>query len=74
METKKWYQTTGGIILFLLLFFPVGLYLMWKHATWNKTAKWIVTAVFAFFVYMVASSPESTTTNTASQNPTPTVS
>lgn len=75
METKKkWYQTTGGIIALLILFFPAGLYLMWKHATWNKTAKWIVTGVFAFFVLVSAFSPDSTeTSNTASQNTTPAV-
>lgn len=74
METKKkWYQTTGGIIALLILFFPVGLYLMWKHASWNKTAKWIVTGVFAFFVLVSAFSPDSTkTASTTTQNPSPT--
>ncbi len=76
METKnKWYQSTGGIIALLILFFPVGLYLMWKHATWHKTAKWIITGVFAFFILVNAirgSNSSSTTSNT--QNSTPTTS
>lgn len=71
---NKWYQSTGGIIALLILFFPVGLYLMWRHTNWNKAVKWVVTAVFALFVLMVAVSPDSTTTNTASQNSTPSVS
>ena len=72
---KKWYQKTWGIVALLILFFPVGLYLMWKHASWNKTAKWIVTGVFAFFVLVSAFSPDSTkTSNTATQNTTPTAS
>ncbi len=76
METKKkWYQKTGGIIALLVLFFPVGLYLMWKHASWNKTAKWIVTGVFAFFVLTSAFSPKTTRmSDTATQNPTATMS
>jgi hypothetical protein len=55
---KKWYQKTGGIIFWLIVFFPVGLYLMWKHANWHKTAKWVVTAVYAllFLNGMVSSS------------------
>ena len=43
----KWYQKTWGIILMLYLFFPVGLYLMWKHSKWNSKVKKIVTGVFA---------------------------
>lgn len=68
METKKkWYQTTGGIIALLILFFPVGLFLMWKHATWNKTTKWIVTGIFAFFILIGAVTPDSTPSTSDSQ-------
>jgi len=74
METKKkWYQKTGGIIALLVLFFPVGLYLMWKHASWNKTVKWGVTGVFAFLVLVNAFGGEPTST-TNSQDTTPVVS
>jgi hypothetical protein len=51
---KSWYTTGGGIITLLVLFFPVGLYLMWRHATWNKTAKWIVTGFFVLAVIVDA--------------------
>lgn len=72
---KKWYQSTGGIIALLILFFPVGLYLMWKHAAWNKTVKWVVTGVFAFFILVNAiggSNSSSTTSNTQNSAPTAT--
>ena len=46
---KEWYQKPLGIILTLIFFFPLGLYLMWKYATWPKSAKWVVTAVLLTF-------------------------
>lgn len=46
----KWYQKSGWIIFFLIIFFPVGLYLMWKYTNWNKTTKVIISAIVAFFV------------------------
>ena len=47
---KKWYRTNAGIIALLIFFFPAGLYLMWKHASWPKNAKLIVTGILAFCV------------------------
>lgn len=44
-ECKKWHQKTGGIICWLIFFFPVGLYLMWKYADWKKITKIIVSLV-----------------------------
>lgn len=46
-NSPKWYQKTGFIILFLILFFPVGLYLMWKYTDWNKKLKSGITLVVA---------------------------
>ncbi|MEX0924422.1 MAG: hypothetical protein WDZ82_00560 [Candidatus Paceibacterota bacterium] len=42
-QNKKWYQKPVGIIALLVLFFPVGLYLMWKYAEWDRNVKWVVT-------------------------------
>jgi len=42
----KWYQKKNGIIIVLILFFPVGLYLMWKHSDWNNKTKVIITSIF----------------------------
>jgi hypothetical protein len=46
----KWYQSTIGAVIFLILFFPVGLYLMWKYTNWNSKAKWVVTGFFGLIV------------------------
>lgn len=47
MKKKRWYQGTPGAILFLILFFPVGLFLMWKYTSWPRVAKGIVSGFFA---------------------------
>lgn len=46
-EENKFYQKWWFIVLMLFLFFPIGLYLMWKHEAFNKTVRWVVTGVFA---------------------------
>ena len=64
LRKRNWF-----IILFLIIFFPVGLYLMWKHASWGNTAKWIVTGVIALLVaYNLGS--QDTTTNVADNTST----
>lgn len=47
---KKWYKQTWAIVLLLIVFFPVGLYLMWKHTNWKKSVKIIITAFFALSI------------------------
>jgi len=73
METKKkWYQKTGWIIALLILFFPVGLFLMWKYANWNKVVKGVVTGVFALMVIANmggSKTASTTTTNTPTATP-----
>ncbi len=51
---KKWYQKTWVIGLFLIFFAPVGIYLMYKHTSWQKNIK-LVIAIFAalFFMAMI---------------------
>lgn len=44
-DGKKWYQKTVWIIVWLFMFFPVGLFLMWKYTDWKKSVKGIITAV-----------------------------
>lgn len=43
---RKWYESSGATILFLFLFFPIGLFLMWKYCKWNKAIKIIITSFF----------------------------
>lgn len=57
MEQKKWYQKTGWIIALLILFFPIGLFLMWKYANWNKIVKIIITVLFALSLIGNMTSP-----------------
>lgn len=45
-DGKKWYQKTGWIIFWLIFFFPVGLFLMWKYSSWKKPVKGIVSFLF----------------------------
>lgn len=44
---KKWYQKTGAIIILLILFFPIGLFLMWKYSNWNKWGKIVISCICA---------------------------
>ena len=60
-ENQKvpFYKKTWFIILSLILFFPLGLVLMWLFSSWSKVLKWIVTGVFAIFIMAAAfSDPE----------------
>ena len=57
-NSKKWYQKTAWIIILLILFFPIGLYLMWRYTNWKKPAKIIISAFFAFIVYAFVTAPD----------------
>lgn len=59
----KWYQKKNGIIIVIILFFPVGLYLMWKHSDWSKKTKLIITTIF--FIALIVPKGEQ---NTSFQN------
>lgn len=47
---KKWYKTNLGVIFLLVVFFPSGLFYMWKETGWNKKIKWSITAFFLFLI------------------------
>ncbi len=51
---RKWYQEPWAVIALLVFFFPVGLYLMWRHAGWGRPIKWAVTGILAVLVVVVA--------------------
>ena len=51
---RKWYQQTWAIIALLWLFFPVGVYLMWRHASWGGWIKWAVSGALAVLVVFAA--------------------
>lgn len=56
-KAKKWYEKTVWIIILLILFFPVGLYLMWRYTNWKKPAKVIISVFIAFVVYSAVTAP-----------------
>jgi len=77
VNSKKWYARNGWIISLLVLFFPVGLFLMWKYASWNKAIKWVVTIIFALGLFANISSShakqaQNQQTNQSSNNSAPT--
>jgi len=62
METenkRKWYHSGFGAVLFLILFFPVGVYLMWRYTHWNKLVRLGITIFFIFLTTTLFSPPKS---------------
>ena len=64
----KIYEKNWFIILMLVLFFPVGLFLMWKNAKWHKTVKIIISVLFAAAVIFSNGSEESKNVETKDTN------
>lgn len=48
-SNRKWYQKTVVIVLLLIIFWPVGLYLMWKYTGWSKGIKVAVSIIAGLF-------------------------
>ena len=48
---KKWYTKTRWIIFFLIIFPPIGIFLMWnyKKDSWSKNRKIVLTAIFSIY-------------------------
>lgn len=70
-DKTKWYEKTPAIILLLILFFPVGLYLMWKYTNWSKGAKIVVSILVGIIVIAALANPSTPQTdNAASKNNT----
>lgn len=61
---KKLGEKTWFIVLMLILFFPVGLYLVWKNPNWKKKTKIIITVIFV----ILAIASIGTSSNTSSSN------
>ena len=51
----KWYQKPWVTVLLLFLFFPVGLYLMWRYQAWNRPVKIIISVVCTLVFLLIAS-------------------
>lgn len=83
-EKRNWYDNKTLIVVLLILFFPVGLYALWKNRDFSKNAKWAITAGVAFLVILAlaeepdtsnttldASTPETVSTETDPPEPSP---
>lgn len=61
-----WYDKKWVIWLAIVLFFPVGLIMMWRSPNFGTKTKIIVSALFAFLIYSSATRQhDSTVQNTA---------
>lgn len=49
---QKFYSKSWFIILMLLLFFPIGLVLMWRYMKFNKPCRIVITAL-CFFILLI---------------------
>lgn len=63
-----WYKKPPAIIALLILFFPAGLFLMWKYAHWSKKTKWIVTGIVVFVLVMSNAGKSAQTTSTPQES------
>ena len=47
---ERWYQKGGWIAALIILFFPIGIVVMWRHSKWRMRTKVLITAFFALAV------------------------
>jgi hypothetical protein len=65
-SNPKWYETPTGVSVLIILFFPVGLYLMWKNKIWSNSARWSLTILILLFA-LGYSQDETSTSKKASK-------
>ena len=63
-QKQKLSQKTWFIILWLIVFFPVGLFFMWK-SSWNKIVKIVISVIFAIALVSAIASPSTSSDMTA---------
>lgn len=49
-QEDKWYNKNVTVIVLLILFFPVGIYGLWKNKNFSSTIKLVITSVFGIFI------------------------
>ncbi len=73
-SNKKWYQNSIVIAALIILFFPVGLFLMWKYTNWNIWIKGVITGFFVILIIGgIASDGSKTKEVKTIPSPTPTI-
>lgn len=69
---SKWYDKIWLVILLCIIFFPVGLFGLWKNSSLHKHFKIIVTAIIAIiFIVQLASNKSDEKTSKVNTNETP---
>lgn len=51
--TEAWYKQTWVVVVALLLFFPVGLYLMWRFTRWEVWVKAVVSVAVSLLAIII---------------------
>jgi len=50
---KHWWQHEAAIAWALILFFPLGIFMMWRYAPWRNRFKWLWTTLAAIVVLII---------------------
>ncbi|MFH1886984.1 MAG: hypothetical protein ABIM40_09825 [Pseudomonadota bacterium] len=56
VQKTAWYEKTGLLVILLIVFFPAGLYGVWKNSRFTTKTKGIITGVVAVVFIVVISS------------------
>jgi len=57
-QKPGWYENKAAVILWLVLFFPVGLYGIWKSSQFSDKTKWIVTGCLGVLIVIASLSDD----------------
>jgi len=67
-QKLKWHHRPISIILLLIVFFPLGLYFMWKNGIWSNTSRWVISIFFALIVIANLNKNHHNTSNDSNSN------
>lgn len=65
-NSNAWYEKTWLVVILCIIFFPIGLYALWKNSSISKGWKIGVTAIFALIVIANFGDKNKTSTSTTS--------
>ncbi len=66
---QQWYEQQGIVVLFLIFFFPLGLFLMWRYAKWHIAVKIVISSLFALALIIGVFNPPPQKDATGNGNP-----
>ena len=68
----KWYDKTWLVLLLCIVFFPVGLYALWKNSSMSKVWKIIITLIIALIVISQLAKDKKDLSSTSGSSSSPT--